>query len=375
MSLDTAPHYSAFRVPGSWPDIIERNEPVDRVIYTVELCEQILEHLTCIDLSRARCVCRQFDAVIKQSTLMQQNLFLRPRLGQILWAAPSRDILLTGKHVEEHIATAKANGHLSLEFVVYEMHPYLTIDHNSVSEIGHRTGERDPRTGWLLLGSHSFSFSDLCLTSIPDDFPLDDVYICQPPVKDITAAMCYTHDDDTFTNISNDNGITFGDIRKAVKNYLLDLFYVLNKPWKPCSEPFTVIRHTSWHRRRWTTRGRDGKTFNYALILFDLIGCSLATGLLFSDSTESTSSTLEMVLCAALCTWLMVFLAHLPMAPTAIVSVKRCDKVTKPCGHELCIHEGVPVSTEERIAMEEIGIVTDANDPYHAARKAALNRA
>jgi len=86
MSSRTVSRYLGPRIPGAWPQDTNRDgkhqreaSPTEKVIYTVKLCEKILEHLTCIDLARARRVCHLFNAVINHSVAMQQNLFIRPR--------------------------------------------------------------------------------------------------------------------------------------------------------------------------------------------------------------------------------------------------------------------------------------------------------
>lgn len=124
------------RLPGSWPGSIEpradaRPEagPVQRVIDIVELCEHILGYLTCVDLSRARGVCRQFDAVIMRSPIMQQDLFFRPCMDPTIWATPADCLLFTESTATRHIATAKLKRRPRQDLVVYELHPYLRVSH------------------------------------------------------------------------------------------------------------------------------------------------------------------------------------------------------------------------------------------------------
>jgi hypothetical protein len=124
--------------------------PVQKVINIIELCEQILEYLPCADLNRARCICRQFETVISQSTLMRQRSSLRLAPKQSVWATPD-DTLLTGIYAEDHIAATKAEGRKMDELWVYELQPYLKVDHLNVQEYrsSHRPmGKRD-FGGWL----------------------------------------------------------------------------------------------------------------------------------------------------------------------------------------------------------------------------------
>ncbi|GAB7330855.1 hypothetical protein MBLNU13_g02388t1 [Cladosporium sp. NU13] len=218
MSGDTVSRDSDPRLPGSWTESNTTISPVERVINIVELCEQILEYLPCADLRRARCVCRQFDAVIKQSKLMRLRSPLRLRSNQIAWASPTNGTLLTGIYTEDHMAARRAEGRATGSFNVYEMHPFLRVDHGT-SYIGH--GTCPGRDGWVWsTGHHDVLFGDLCLTQIPDDFALDDERICQPLISRILVSMHMTHFEEI--SVNNDDGITFGDIRRAVKEYLSD---------------------------------------------------------------------------------------------------------------------------------------------------------
>ena len=103
----------------------------ERVINIPELCEQILEYLPCADLGRARCVCRQFEAVINQSTIMKQRVSLRIASKHTVWTTPTYGTLLTGIYAEDHMAAAKAKGDRLDEFNVYELHAYLKVVHGN----------------------------------------------------------------------------------------------------------------------------------------------------------------------------------------------------------------------------------------------------
>jgi hypothetical protein len=154
------------------------------VINTVELCEQILSYLSCADLSRARGVCHQFDAVVRRLPLMQQECFLRLRLDPIIWATPADCLLLTGPKAEQHIASAKMKGRQAQELLVYELHPHLTVDHmdHDNHQFNHGIGKKNSQ-GHRDYYNHKVFIKSFCLASFPLDFSLDDMNICQPPVK------------------------------------------------------------------------------------------------------------------------------------------------------------------------------------------------
>lgn len=119
------------RLSTPWPEPNTKIGPVQRVINILGICEQILEYLPCADLCRARRVCHQFEAVINQSKIMRLRSSLRFRPNQLVWAIPN-DTLLTGIYVEDHIAASKAKDHPTGKLVVYEMHPYLKVNHQNV---------------------------------------------------------------------------------------------------------------------------------------------------------------------------------------------------------------------------------------------------
>lgn len=262
---------SKLHIPGSWPSA--ESGPVERVINIVELCEQILEYLPCSDLNRARRVCRQFNAVIYQSKVMQLRSSLRLRPNEIIWASPSNDTLLTGIYAEDYVAAARAEGRDTREFPVHEMHPFLKVDHGT-SYIGHRIGSGP---GWIWgTGNHHFNFGDLCLTRIPDHFALDDAHIPQPPKKSILVSMYRTHGEELF--IDNDDGITFGDVRRAMENYLSDERNDPGVPWQPCKCTTVDTVHNRRDYTRWTAKSKTGETYNHELIFLGWLGILLLMG-------------------------------------------------------------------------------------------------
>jgi hypothetical protein len=57
---------------------LKESSPVSKTFETTELCEEILSHLSCLELWRARSTCKSFQKVIYHSPLLQKNAFLEP---------------------------------------------------------------------------------------------------------------------------------------------------------------------------------------------------------------------------------------------------------------------------------------------------------
>ena len=71
--------------------------------------------------------------------------------------------------------------------------------------------------------------------------------------------------------------------------------------------------------------------------------------------------------------WVGVFFllrgyANFPTIPcrTVIEVFEDHPERLRPCGHFLSFEDGLPITTAERLTLESIGIVTEANDPYYA---------
>ena len=346
------------RLPGSWPELGTEIGPVEQVFNTVELCEQVLEYLPCADLNRARRVCRQFKAVISQLTLMRQRSSLHLASNQILWANPN-DILLTGIYAEDHIAAMKAKGRSTDEFVVYELHPYLKVVHHTDEGCQYRH-KMLWHQGYCL---HEVHVGDFCLLNFPDHFPLDDEYITRPPVKEIEVNMTHTHED--MVDIRNNDGIKFKDIRAAVKDYLIEYAYDTN--WHPCSNTTTFIELIANvprpHSQRWIMKSDPSMAYDYKQILFDCACFCIVIAFSFRVYLRLTIFDIVILIVILV---LLKECASVPIIPTrtmTVLSEGHPNKLRR-CGHSILFHNGVPITTEERLTLETIGVITKTNDPY-----------
>ena len=367
MSTNEISHDSEPRLPGSWPEPSTEIGPVQKVFSIFELCELILEYLPCADLCRARLVCHQFEAVINRSKIMRLRSSLRLRPNQIVWAIPN-DTLLTCIYAEDHIAASKAKGHPTDELLVYELHPYLKVDHLNVE--GYKFGHR-PLGGRYsdgrFYGFHEVHVGDFCLTEFPDHFPLDDEYISHPSVKEIEVYMRHTHEDNL--PVRNKDGIKFKDIRAAVQHELIETAH--EEPWQPfpCSNTSTFIEHTTTvprpHSQRWVMQRGPSMVYHCEQICFDYVCfCIIVASL--CKIYRSTIDGFDIVI------WVGVFVllrgyANFPTIPsrTLIEVFEDHPEKLQPCGHYLFFKDGLPMTTAERLKLESIGVVTEANDPYY----------
>lgn len=98
--------------------------PVQKVIGTFELCEQILADLTCIELGRARRVCRRFCAVIDKSPTLRKDLYLDARVDNS--TAASHVFMLTRGSKARLLISKTASSNMSAkEITLFELHPVL----------------------------------------------------------------------------------------------------------------------------------------------------------------------------------------------------------------------------------------------------------
>jgi hypothetical protein len=189
---------------------------LDKVFSTLKLFEQIvtLADLTCAELAGSRRVCRQFRAFIDGSSIFQKDLYLEPRVEGSIWASDGY-FLATGPTAKLYLAEYTAK-----EVVVHELHPVLEV-HRQIkfSGIGRYLLEKS-------LGRTQVHFiNNKCITQVPHDSALLDMFLSQPPTKKvyvkIKGLQCSkTHRHNHGLEVASDAGIKFGLLLKAVKNCL-----------------------------------------------------------------------------------------------------------------------------------------------------------
>jgi hypothetical protein len=164
--------------------------------------------------------------------------------------------------------------------------------------------------------------------------------------------------------IDNENGITFGDVRRAVKEFVREGRH--NADFCQCTT--TVIVHKLDYLARWKNKSSPGSAYDYRCISFDCAGILIMMALIRSAHVSSEDHIHVAILCCALCLWLLALSDFFPLMPSITVPTQRRIKGPETCKHTLDLSEGVSVTAEERLTLEKIGVITEDNDPYHLER-------
>jgi hypothetical protein len=207
----------------------EKENPVHKVFNTSELCERILTYLPFFDLKRSKRVCRRFGEVIDWSLVLQENLFLRARLDNILCATlttePSRELLIRLRFKPNSHATKVAG-----EAIIYEQHPAFPqiwcpsvgrrtplVEHVGATILATRKARLDSFREFDYIGRSGVHKFLKCLTRVGPN--AEKTYICQPPIQDfrITYSPSSSSARTIFVDIHDVGGITFGAVQRAAR--------------------------------------------------------------------------------------------------------------------------------------------------------------
>jgi hypothetical protein len=191
---------------------------IGKLIGTTELCEQILGHLSCTELCRAKRVCKRFRDVIDDTLMLQQKLFLKP-YNEALPEGP-----------------VKTNDPWHS---MYNFHPLLTsnIAPNPQSDFRIELWplrDHDPNDIRIYSGGTFPSMDRLIQTfedasGVSDDSSLHKMYLSNPPLKEISLSLmipcwcsarkCMSWESATeppwfysWDTWRSDKGITFGQV-------------------------------------------------------------------------------------------------------------------------------------------------------------------
>ena len=204
-----------------------QSAPVDKIVNVVELCEQVLSHLSLYDLLHAMQACRAFKNIIEKSLVLQKNLFLVPDLPRPQLAMSTSGTLLSGTRAAQHIAAAQAAGERETgEFTCCILHPVLQLDPDSYRVLGFVKKYR----GMVEYAADRFHRPTFCTVDsvVVCDFiwswtekgskpsGLDNMLVTQPPVTSLHIVVlgigkrsCHAADKTV--------GVTFGDVFKTMK--------------------------------------------------------------------------------------------------------------------------------------------------------------
>lgn len=237
---------SALSTQKRWSDIAASHNsalpavvPIQPVVDTYELCEQVLSYLPIKDLSRVRGVCHKIKGVVDSSLVLQQTLFLKPRQRKTLWVSldgPDNARLLTGSKATKHIAASRSNGRATDEVEIFELHPLLfTEPHCRVMDFGMADFVYHYKYLELSGGSNvtrpcacpvdfiSTRFDRELLGALHHLY-LNKIFLSQPPVKEVTVDIggsdfsCRFWFFDTVDTITvrNNDGVTFGQLLQEI---------------------------------------------------------------------------------------------------------------------------------------------------------------
>jgi hypothetical protein len=175
-------------------------DPMHTVIYTTELCEQILSHLECEDLTRARRVCHYFKYAIDLSPHLRQVLFLTPSSTETLGLSCLRETVLTSASgSQEQVSRTGSEGKSRNGFspTYHDLHPALQFwdDHDLTTvprlrEVFDDQGKMGHHRRWGFLKFTDRLASQTTLLSQVS--LLDDMFICQPPLSTLIGRLTAT---------------------------------------------------------------------------------------------------------------------------------------------------------------------------------------
>ena len=200
-------------------DARENGTPIEKLINTFELCEQVLDYLPMKEILLATRICRAFKTNIENSSRLQAKLFLAPDLTIKKLAVSATGTLLSGVKAEQHIATVKvAEDSSTGEIALYQPHPstrskYLSVRYRSMGMV---------KFAAVCVESHHkqhdavLTFHD-GVVSTPKTSSLHRMLLCQPPATEVRAYFPGAISRTPVT-IRKETGVTFGDVISAKRN-------------------------------------------------------------------------------------------------------------------------------------------------------------
>ena len=119
------------------PSIMEASDPQTRPIYRIlpvtELCENVLQHLSFHDLIRVQFVCRDLNATIQGSFVLQEKLFLKPTpsCNGDQWVADIRNRLFVGEQARAYLSKSRIGSGYFNSITPILCNPILISNRNS----------------------------------------------------------------------------------------------------------------------------------------------------------------------------------------------------------------------------------------------------
>ena len=209
--------------------------PISLILSVTELCESILEHLSFRDLIRVQLVCRDLNAAIKGSPILQASLFQKPTLSNSSdeWVADYKNRLFVGQAAQPYLEKIK-NGSRNYNAVTpIKCNPILSSPrHHDIC------GSRSPRVAVAVgindhvdrphhLHEYFEPRNDMIRNPEPH-YSCRSMYLTQPPVTEVElepVGRCeHTRRQDSYIHpgwcsrcngdktIRNPDGVTLGQV-------------------------------------------------------------------------------------------------------------------------------------------------------------------
>lgn len=240
ISKETAPTTPALSsspiVPKLWSDVAAHRKsthpdvaPIQRIMNTFELLENILKYLSAADNLRVRGTCFAFNNIIKESPILQKALFLKPVASGGPWTRDPNDnerVLLAGVAAVASLENSGARG-----MSPYAYNPLLLHKDEDDDELGiaYRASNHGRFPDRVNVNKElSAQFEELAKYA-----GCRKMFLSQPPVASITFEIkgkCrYPSWEDrrglpkwhwgtlSSHTITNESGVTFGELVKAVQ--------------------------------------------------------------------------------------------------------------------------------------------------------------
>jgi hypothetical protein len=201
---------------------LKRSSPVSKTFETTELCEEILSHLSCLELWRARSTCKSFQQVIDHSPLLHKNAFLEPH------ARALHEKLTYQTYLDQHtihpllapsLGPPLPQQQLPLENLESR---FLKLDKPTLGTLFHPYISFDGTTPLVALKETSATG-----TKFAADSPFFKMYLCNPPPEVVRVSITGTFYDThnlrerckhfAFIDVVNKKGVTFGQVFRESK--------------------------------------------------------------------------------------------------------------------------------------------------------------
>jgi hypothetical protein len=204
-----------------------KSAPIEKLLNTFELCEQVLDYLPMYDILRVTQVCRAFKANVDNSHRLQVKLFLTPDFARNTRSAgTAKGTLLSGVKATQHIAAAETAGERQTgEVTFYVPHPdvqpaprHPIIKHMGIVAWVAHCIKADCFSRKVGIRRAILRSADLWSKQATS---LGNMFLTQPPIKAVQLFLSSSVYGSGYsfrgTNICVETGVRFRDIFKVMQ--------------------------------------------------------------------------------------------------------------------------------------------------------------